>query len=72
MLALAQLMSGIGGLSEHDLIYPDHLPVLIIRCLQSLLHSFEQRVVATITSLDWHLGDVDNLLLNEVLLVYLT
>ena len=43
--------------------------MLIIRLLQSRFHGRKQWTVPTILGLDWHLGDIDDLLFDQILLV---
>ena len=62
-------MLHISRLSEHGLIKPDDLPLLIIGLLQSPLHRIKQRNIASILSLDRHLGNIDDLLFDQVLLI---
>ena len=62
-------MFRIGLLSEHGLIKPDDLPLLIIGFLQSLLHRLKQWNIASIFRLDRHLSNIDDLLFDQVLFV---
>ena len=43
--------------------------MFIIGFLQSLLHRFKQRNIASILRFDRHLGNIDDLLFDQVLLV---
>ena len=43
--------------------------MLVVGLLQSLLHRLKQRRVPSILGLERHLGDIDRLLFNQVLLV---
>ena len=63
-------MLHISRLSEHGLIKPDDLPLLIIGLLQSRFHRLKQWNVPTIFGLDRHLGNIDRFLFDQVLLVY--
>ena len=59
----------ISCLSEHGLIEPDDLTLLIIGLLQSPFHSVKQRSIASIFCLDRHLSNIDDLLFDQVLFV---
>ena len=43
--------------------------MFIIGLLQSLLHRIKQRNIASILRFDRHLGDIDDLLFDQILLV---
>ena len=43
--------------------------MFIIGFLQSLLHRVKQRNIASILRFDWHLGNIDDLLFDQILLV---
>ena len=43
--------------------------MLVVGLLQPFFHRFKQWCVPTILGLDWHLGDVDDLLFDQVLLI---
>ena len=69
LLAPTPLVLGIRLLGEHGLIEPYNFPLLVIGLLQPFFHRFKQWCVPTILGLYWHLGDVDDLLFDQVLLV---
>ena len=62
-------MLGVGRLGEHGLVEPEDLPLLVVGLLQSRFHRRKQRHVPTILGLERHLGDIDGLLFDQVLLV---
>ena len=70
LLALTPFVCRIWWLCEHSLVKPYDFSLLIIRLLQSLLHCIKQRNISTILRFDRHLGNIDDLLFDQVLLVH--
>ena len=62
-------MLGVRLLGEHGFIEPYNFLLVVVGLLQPFSHPLKQWCVTTVLGLYWHLGNVDDLLFDQVLLV---
>ena len=69
LLAPTPFVLGVRLLGEHGFIEPYNFLLVVVGLLQPFSHPLKQWCVTTILGLYWHLGNVDDLLFDQVLLV---
>ena len=69
LLALTPFVLGVRLLGEHGFIEPYNFLLVVVGLLQPFSHPLKQWCVTTVLGLYWHLGNVDDLLFDQVLLV---